>query len=99
MLTLATVTLPAMSLASSSSAGPISLQGPHHSAQKSTSTGSFAFSTSASKLASVTAVVICPDLGQCLEVVNVGTALPARQGSHSRAQGEFSVSRGPGTEM
>src|SRR5258706_13741164 len=57
MFTLATVTLPAMSLARSSRAGPIILQGPHHSAQKSTRTGSADFKTSVSKLASVTAFV------------------------------------------
>src|SRR5882757_7488849 len=56
MLTLATVTLPAMSVASSSKKGPIILQGPHHSAQKSTRTGPLARSTSASKLLSVTAI-------------------------------------------
>src|SRR5246127_5393940 len=38
----------------SSSAGAIMRQGPHHSAQKSTTTGPCAFSTSASKLASET---------------------------------------------
>ena len=39
--TLATMSLPSYSVASSSSAGPIILQGPHHSAQKSTSTGTW----------------------------------------------------------
>src|SRR4051794_10864682 len=38
----------------SSSAGPIMRQGPHHSAQKSTTTGPVALSTSASKSASET---------------------------------------------
>src|SRR6201986_879004 len=38
----------------SSSAGAIMRQGPHHSAQKSTTTGPCAFSTSVSKLASET---------------------------------------------
>src|SRR6476661_5145007 len=38
----------------SSSAGPIMRQGPHHSAQKSTTTGSADFKTSDSKLASDT---------------------------------------------
>src|SRR6056297_2916797 len=45
------------SAASSSSAGPICLQGPHHSAQKSTTTGTLEFLTSASKVSSVTATV------------------------------------------
>ncbi len=57
ILTLAMVSLPAFSLAISSSAGLICLQGPHHSAQKSTSTGPSAFSTSFSKVSSVTAWV------------------------------------------
>ena len=56
MLTLATVTRPSISVANSSRNGAIILQGPHHSAQKSTSTGSLAFSTTASKLLSLTAV-------------------------------------------
>src|SRR5271167_1319428 len=57
--TFATVTLPANSPASSSSAGPIILQGPHHSAQKSTRTGPdlLASTTSVAKLLSVTAMV------------------------------------------
>ena len=53
-LTLAILTLPCISVAISSSEGPIILQGPHHSAQKSTTTGSEDLRTSASKLASVT---------------------------------------------
>src|SRR2546423_13566833 len=56
ILTLATVTLPAMSVANSSRNGPIMRHGPHHSAQKSTTTGPLARSTSASKLLSVTAI-------------------------------------------
>src|SRR5487761_2427490 len=46
-------TLPPISLAISSSDGPIILQGPHHSAQKSTTTGTVDFRTSASNEASV----------------------------------------------
>src|SRR2546426_9215530 len=53
MFTLPTLTFPSYSLASSSRIGAIILQGPHHSAQKSTSTGVGEFSTSCSKLASV----------------------------------------------
>src|SRR5688572_5485717 len=48
------LSLPAYSSASSSSTGAIILQGPHHCAQKSTRTGPADFSTSSSKLASVT---------------------------------------------
>src|SRR5262245_60854296 len=58
MLILATVSLPFMSLAISSSAGAIILHGPHHSAQKSTSTGPLAFRTSDSNDASLTCVVL-----------------------------------------
>src|SRR5579883_37530 len=58
MLILATVTLPAMSVANSSRKGPIILQGPHHSAQKSTSTGPGARRTSASNEVSVTFLVL-----------------------------------------
>src|ERR1700722_2949382 len=54
---LAIVSCPCISVASSSSMGPIILHGPHHSAQKSTRTGLDAFKTSVSKLVSVTAVV------------------------------------------
>ncbi len=54
MLTLAMVTLSPSSWAICSSAGAICLQGPHHSAQKSTSTGCSAFSTSCSNDSSVT---------------------------------------------
>src|SRR5260221_7376132 len=57
MLSLATVTLPVISAAISSRAGAIILQGPHHSAQKSTRTGPGARSTSASNELSVIFVV------------------------------------------
>src|SRR6185312_8066720 len=56
ILTLATVTRPAISVASSSRNGAIILQGPHHSAQKSTSTGPLAPRTSLSNVPSLTAV-------------------------------------------
>src|SRR3989440_10719266 len=48
------LTLSPMAPEISSSAGAIMRQGPHHSAQKSTTTGPVALSTSASKLASET---------------------------------------------
>src|SRR5580698_3822232 len=54
ILSLAMVTLSPSSAESSSSAGAIMRQGPHHSAQKSTSTGFLASSTSAWKEASDT---------------------------------------------
>src|SRR5581483_4885070 len=62
MLSLAMVTWPARSSAICSSAGAICLQRPHHSAQKSTSTGPVAFSTSCSKVSSVTATVLVDQL-------------------------------------
>src|SRR5437868_5582096 len=53
-LSLTILTLSPIAPAISSSAGPIMRQGPHHSAQKSTTTGPVALSTSASKSASET---------------------------------------------
>src|SRR5262245_55037368 len=53
-LSLTILTLPLSEPAISSSAGAIILQGPHHSAQKSTTTGSVALRTWASKSASET---------------------------------------------
>src|SRR4051794_9193002 len=61
ILTFATVTRPSISVASSSRNGAIILHGPHHSAQKSTSTGSLARSTTASKLLSLTGVGFIPN--------------------------------------
>src|SRR3546814_13964269 len=58
MLILAMVTRPSISAAISSSAGAIILQGPHHSAQKSTRTGPAAFKTSCSKVPSLVALVL-----------------------------------------
>src|SRR5210317_526179 len=55
--TLTTLIWPSMSVDSSSRTGPIILHGPHHSAQKSTTTGTSDLMTSASKVASVTATV------------------------------------------
>jgi len=53
-LSLRILTLPFMAPAISSSAGAIIRQGPHHSAQKSTTTGSADLSTSDSKVESDT---------------------------------------------
>src|SRR3954468_5994557 len=58
MLTLATVILSECSVAISSRTGATILHGPHHSAQKSTSTGLSLPSTSLAKLASVTVTVL-----------------------------------------
>src|SRR5271169_5392325 len=60
-LSLAIVTLPFISTEMSSRKGPIILQGPHHSAQKSTRTGPGARRTSDSNEESVTLVdMACP---------------------------------------
>src|SRR6266436_3889156 len=53
-LSLTIFTLPSREPEISSSAGPIIRQGPHHSAQKSTTTGPVAFNTSDSKVVSET---------------------------------------------
>src|ERR1700756_2789390 len=53
-LSLTIFTLPLSEVEISSSAGEIMRQGPHHSAQKSTTTGPLALSTSISNVASVT---------------------------------------------
>src|SRR4029077_18084503 len=53
-LSLTILTLPSSDLEISSSAGAIMRQGPHHSAQKSTTTGPLALITSLSNVASVT---------------------------------------------
>src|SRR6516162_2195952 len=57
MFSLTILTLPSSSLAISSRAGAICRQGPHHSAQKSTTTGVDDFKTSASKVSSETVAV------------------------------------------
>src|SRR5215213_7769367 len=58
MLSLAIVSLSPCSAAISSRTGATILHGPHHSAQKSTSTGLSLSSTSSAKLASVTVLVL-----------------------------------------
>src|SRR3954454_22374361 len=62
MLSLAIVSLSLCSAAISSSTGATILHGPHHSAQKSTSTGLSLPRTSLAKLASVT-VTVLPAMG------------------------------------
>src|SRR6185436_2769313 len=57
MLTLPIFTLLSYSVASSSSTGAIILQGPHHSAQKSTTTGVAEFRTSWEKFPSVNVTI------------------------------------------
>src|SRR5438270_11393757 len=77
MFTLATVILSTFSAAISSSTGATILHGPHHSAQKSTRTGLSLASTSVSKVASVTVLVVAPiaapreGLGDCRNVAVV----------------------------
>src|SRR6185312_1842281 len=57
MFTLTTRSLPSYCWANSSSIGAMALHGPHHSAQKSSSTGVSDFSTSCSKASSLTWVI------------------------------------------
>src|SRR5213594_80181 len=57
-LTLATLTAPAFSRATSSSSGAIILHGPHHSAQKSTITGLSSCVSSRSKLDSSSLITV-----------------------------------------
>src|SRR3546814_10545217 len=66
MLSLAIVTFPPSSSAISSSAGPIMRHGPHHSAQKSTSTGVLLEMTSLWNEASVTFLVAMGRNLQCV---------------------------------
>src|ERR1035441_5518543 len=60
--TLAIFSLPAYLAATASMIGAIALQGPHHTAQKSTRTGSSLLSTSWSNVASLTSRTPTPDM-------------------------------------
>src|SRR5689334_8251112 len=92
MFTLATVTRPLYSAAISSSAGAIILHGPHHSAQKSTRTGSFASSTWLLKLASSTATVFSLTWSSQSQTYEAG----GRGGESGQAPGVCASSRGGG---
>src|SRR3990172_9425675 len=82
---LAILTLPSSSVAISSRAGAIIRQGPHHSAQKSTTTGSAEPSTSLSNEASVTfSVAIEEPLGG----MRKREVEPERRNHPCRRQGE-----------
>src|ERR1700674_2176824 len=72
-----------MSAATASSAGAMALHGPHHSAKKSTTTGSDDFSTSWSKFASDTESV-APPLG--IELVSLGCPMRAHMARHTRGK-------------
>src|SRR5436190_13617815 len=80
--------LPANSVASSSIVGPRALHGPHHSAQKSTSTGSLAFKTSISKFASVNSLVLAPAMWSLPWLLTI--KMPAQ--AASRTNGAILVS-------
>src|SRR5947207_2608312 len=97
ILTLATVTRPAISVASSSRNGAIILQGPHHSAQKSTSTGSLARSTTASKLLSLTGVGFIAK-SSVSSVLTLGEPQIHRQGGSGRVGGSRDMSPGDGSQ-
>src|SRR5687767_877240 len=81
MLTFATLSLPWYEAATSSRIGAIILQGPHHSAQKSTSTGSLDFSTSASKSSSLTceisSLIVTPGQLEAGRIKGLAGAAPA----------------------
>src|SRR3712207_637219 len=76
MLSLAIVSLSPCSAAISSRTGATILHGPHHSAQKSTSTGLSLPSTSSAKDASVTVTVL-----PAMVVLLVARGRPERRGS------------------
>ena len=87
------VSLSAFSPAISSSTGATILQGPHHSAQKSTSTGLSLCSTSATKLASVTVLVLAPIVWLLKRGQSVSGQNVAVRGGHSpRAASQRSAS-------
>src|SRR4051812_29421618 len=72
MLSLTTLSLSACSPAISSRTGATWRHGPHHSAQKSTSTGRSACRTSEVKLWSVTALVLAPIMAIPFECFGYG---------------------------
>src|ERR1700676_1158392 len=74
-LSLTILTLPSSEPEISSSAGPIIRQGPHHSAQKSTTTAPVAFNTSDSKSASET---LPTAMGMILVMRATGESLGSR---------------------
>src|SRR5471032_3082911 len=82
-LSLTILTLSPSAPAISSSAGAIMRQGPHHSAQKSTTTGSADFNTSDSKLASdvLPTVMGLPLAGRIALSVKAGTYERPQQAS------------------
>src|SRR5262249_58563374 len=94
------LTLPLSVPAISSSAGAIMRQGPHHSAQKSTTTGSVAFSTSESKVASETLLTAMGNTSFLLNggwEANLGTrSARGKAGSRGRDGSEWGVEGGLG---
>src|SRR5262245_12257873 len=85
VLSLAIVTLPAYSAASSFRIGPITRQGGHHGAQKSTTTGSGEANTSLAKLASVTTIGVPTAVCVLIAIfLSLSAQLPA---PHHRARG------------
>src|SRR5664279_4484320 len=87
MFSLTILTLPACSVAISSSTGATMRQGPHHSAQKSTNTGVSLAKTSVAKVSSVTDWVV-PTVGSCR--LSIGCAGKSAESRLSvRAGGEL----------
>src|SRR5215217_1031327 len=95
MFSLAIVSLSPCSAAISSRTGATILQGPHHSAQKSTSTGLSLPSTSLAKLASVT-VLVLPAMSFSLSVGAVeGGSEKGGSGKGGSGKGGVEVARCP----
>src|SRR5262245_7447522 len=79
MSTFTTSTEPSYFSASRASSGATMRHGPHHSAQKSTTTGRSAFSTSSSNVASVTCLISTMGTGSLSPAVDaVSVALPGK---------------------
>src|SRR5262245_41522019 len=84
MLIFAIFSLPSYSFANSSRIGAIILQGPHHSAQKSTSTGTAECVTSAPKFPSVNMTIFAAGIKLLSETALCKAITPSDQGETRR---------------
>src|ERR1039457_6492739 len=94
MSTLAILILSEYSSASSSSTGAIILHGPHHSAQKSTSTGAVDFNTSASKLSWVRLTIFGDAINNAWAMIKISIRKNARLLEHHESQPGRAANRG-----
>src|SRR5262249_57088551 len=85
-LSLPTLALPAYSVAMASTVGVIILHGPHHSAQKSTRTGTSDLKTSASNEASVKVCTLSPAMLSVSSPVNIIAGTSPRRPSDARSR-------------